>query len=165
MTDSTILQTLLQQKILMLDGAMGTMIQAHDLSEQAFRGTEFVQHDFDLKGNNDLLSLTQPDIIQTIHLEFLRCGADIIETNTFNSTSIAQADYGLESRVLELNRESVNLAKAAIEQYQLEEPSAGPKFVAGVIGPTNRTASVSPDVSDPSIRNVTFDESIFCITF
>ena len=158
MTDSTILQTLLQQKILMLDGAMGTMIQAHDLSEQAFRGTEFVQHDFDLKGNNDLLSLTQPDIIQTIHLQFLRCGADIIETNTFNSTSIAQADYGLESRVLELNRESVNLAKAAIEQYQLEEPSAGPKFVAGVLGPTNRTASVSPDVNDPSIRNVTFDE-------
>ena len=158
MAHSTVLQSLLQKKVLMLDGAMGTMIQAHDLSEQDFRGTDFVQHDCDLKGNNDLLSLTQPDIIQNIHLQFLRSGADIIETNTFNSTSIAQADYGLEHRVADLNRESVNLAKAAIEQYQAEEPSAGPKFVAGVLGPTNRTASVSPDVNDPSVRNVTFDE-------
>ncbi len=158
MAHSTVLQSLLQKKVLMLDGAMGTMIQAHDLSEQDFRGTDFVQHDCDLKGNNDLLSLTQPDIIQNIHLQFLRSGADIIETNTFNSTSIAQADYGLEHRVADLNRESVNLAKAAIEQYQAEEPSVGPKFVAGVLGPTNRTASVSPDVNDPSVRNVTFDE-------
>jgi 5-methyltetrahydrofolate--homocysteine methyltransferase len=158
MAHSTVLQSLLQKKVLMLDGAMGTMIQAHDLSEQDFRGTDFVQHDCDLKGNNDLLSLTQPDIIQNIHLQFLRSGADIIETNTFNSTSIAQADYGLENRVADLNRESVNLAKAAIEQYQAEEPSVGPKFVAGVLGPTNRTASVSPDVNDPSVRNVTFDE-------
>ena len=158
MTQSTVLQSLLQKKVLILDGAMGTMIQAHDLSEQDFRGTNFVQHDFDLQGNNDLLSLTQPDIIQNIHLQFLRSGADIIETNTFNSTSIAQADYGLENRVAELNRESVALAKAAIKQYRIEEPSAGPKFVAGVLGPTNRTASVSPDVNDPSVRNITFDE-------
>lgn len=158
MTQSTVLQSLLQKKVLILDGAMGTMIQAHGLSELDFRGIDFVQHDFDLQGNNDLLSLTQPDIIQNIHLQFLRSGADIIETNTFNSTSIAQADYGLENHVAELNRESVALAKAAIKQYRTEEPSAGPKFVAGVLGPTNRTASVSPDVNDPSARNVTFDE-------
>ena len=140
MTNNTVLQTLLQRKILMLDGAMGTMIQAHDLSEKSFRGDQFAQHDFDLKGNNDLLSLTQPDIIQAIHLEFLRSGADIIETNTFNSTSIAQADYGLESHVAELNRRSVILAKNAIRQYETEISSPTPKFVAGVLGPTNRTA-------------------------
>jgi 5-methyltetrahydrofolate--homocysteine methyltransferase len=158
MTSNIILQSLLQQKVLVLDGAMGTMIQAHDLSEQDFRGTEFVQHNFDLKGNNDLLSLTQPDIIQDIHLKYLHSGADIIETNTFNSSSIAQADYGLEDRVTELNYRSVVLAKNAIKQYQNEVPSPSPKFVAGVLGPTNRTASVSPDVNDPSARNITFEE-------
>lgn len=144
-----------------MDGAMGTRIQAHKLKEAEFRGDAYAAHDHDLQGNNDLLTLTQPDIIRTIHLEYVRAGADILETNTFNSTSISQADYGLESAVYDLNRRGAELAHEAIEQYRSSHDNDGrPLFVAGVLGPTNRTASLSPDVNRPEFRNVSFDELV-----
>ncbi|TFH50050.1 MAG: methionine synthase, partial [Lysobacterales bacterium] len=147
----------LAARILVLDGAMGTMIQAHALSESDFRGHQFADHPRDLRGNNDLLSITQPDIIRDIHADFLAAGADILETNTFNSTAIAQADYGLEDCVLELNIAAARLAREAADAAIAADP-ARPRWVAGVLGPTNRTASISPDVSDPGYRNVSFDE-------
>ncbi len=139
---------------MVLDGAMGTMIQAHTLDEAAFRGTRFSDHAIDLKGNNDLLSLTQPTLISDIHRAFLNAGADIIETNTFNATAIAQADYGLDKLAYELNFASAQLARAAVDDANRQ--SRRHRFVAGTIGPTNRTASVSPDVHDPSTRNIDF---------
>ena len=148
---------LLAHKIAILDGAMGTMIQRHRLSEEHFRGTRFTDHRRDLKGNNDLLVLTQPKLIKGIHLAFLNVGADIIETNTFNSTSISQSDYGLESVVGELNTAAAVLAREAIADYRTRSGDHSPKFVAGVLGPTNRTASVSPDVNDPGFRNTDFE--------
>ena len=148
---------LLAHKIAILDGAMGTMIQRHRLSEEHFRGTRFADHRRDLKGNNDLLVLTQPKLIKGIHLSFLNVGADIIETNTFNSTSISQSDYGLESIVRELNTAAAVLAREAIADYRSSSGDHSPKFVAGVLGPTNRTASVSPDVNDPGFRNTDFE--------
>lgn len=151
------LEQLLKQRILVLDGAMGTMIQRYQLSEKDFRGDRFVNHSVLLKGNNDLLSITRPDIISSIHEQYLEAGADIIETNTFSSTRIAQADYQLESLAYELNVVSARLAKAAADKFTAANPSK-PRFVAGAIGPTNKTASISPDVNNPGYRAITFDE-------
>ncbi len=150
------LQSLLEERIVFMDGAMGTMIQQHKLEEEDFRGERFKDHQGDLKGNNDLLSITRPDIIEEIHYEYLKAGSDIIETNTFSGTRIAQADYNLQEIVPELNRESARLAKRACERIEKEE--GRPCFVAGAMGPTNRTASMSPDVNNPAFRAVTFDE-------
>ena len=153
-----ILRALMEERILLFDGAMGTMIQRERLEEPDFRGTRFADHPSSLKGNNDLLSLTRPDVIERIHLEYLEAGADIIETNTFNSTSIAQADYKLESVVYELNLAAAQLAKEATAQAVAMQPER-PRFVAGAIGPMNRTLSLSPDVNDPGYRAMTFDEA------
>ncbi len=148
------LPALLERKIAVLDGAMGTMIQQHALEEADFRGARFAGHDREVKGNNDLLSLTQPELIKDIHLSFLNAGADIIETNTFNSTAVSLADYGLGDIARELNAAAAQVAREAVDQCR---SAAAPKFVAGVLGPTNRTASVSPDVNDPGFRNIDFD--------
>ncbi len=153
------IQEVLKNRILVLDGAMGTMIQGYTLEEADFRGERFKDHKGDLKGNNDLLSLTRPDIIKEIHLKYLEAGADIIETNTFSGTSIAMADYHLEDLVYELNYESARIAKEATDIYNKKDPSK-PRFVAGSIGPTNRTASLSPDVNNPGYRAVTFDDLV-----
>ena len=153
------LSALFKERILVLDGAMGTMIQEHKLEEADFRGRRFADHASDLKGNNDLLSITRPEIIADIHSGFLDAGADIIETNTFNSTSISQADYGLEDLAHELNVEAAKLARAAADAATAKTPGK-PRFVAGALGPTNRTASISPDVNDPGFRNVTFDDLV-----
>ncbi len=147
----------LGERILVLDGAMGTMIQTHALSEEDFRGTQFADHDRDLRGNNDLLCITQPNLIREIHAAFLADGADIIETNTFNSTAIAQSDYGLENAIFELNHAATRVAREAADAAIAMDPDR-PRWVAGVLGPTNRTASISPDVNDPGFRNVTFDD-------
>ena len=153
------IEALFKERILVLDGAMGTMIQERNLEETDFRGRRFADHASDLKGNNDLLSITQPGIIADIHNGFLDAGADIIETNTFNSTSISQADYGLEDLAHELNVEAAKLARAAADAATAKTPGK-PRFVAGALGPTNRTASISPDVNDPGFRNVTFDDLV-----
>ena len=153
----TTLERLLAARILILDGAMGTMIQARDLTEEDFRGSRFAAHCRDLKGNNDLLTLTRPDVIADIHRAYLDAGADILETNTFNSTAPSQADYGTEALVYELNREAARLAKGLTLEASARTPEQ-PRFVAGVLGPTSRTASMSPEVNDPGFRNVSFDE-------
>lgn len=153
------LKRAVQERILVLDGAMGTMIQRYRLDEAGFRGDRFKDWGQDLKGNNDLLALTQPEIIREIHLSFLEAGADILETNTFNSTSISQADYGLEDFAYELNREAARIAREAADAWSKKTPDK-PRFVAGAIGPTNRTASISPDVNNPGFRNVSFDELV-----
>jgi 5-methyltetrahydrofolate--homocysteine methyltransferase len=147
---------LLGERIVIMDGAMGTMIQRHKLDEAAFRGARFRGHARDLKGNNDLLTLTRPDVIAGIHLAYLEAGVDLIETNTFNSSAPSQGDYGLESLVEELNREAAQLARRVADEFSAARGET--RFVAGAIGPTNRTASLSPNVSDPGSRNVTFDE-------
>ncbi|MDN3203429.1 homocysteine S-methyltransferase family protein [Algoriphagus sediminis] len=147
----------LTRRILILDGAMGTMIQRHTLTEGDFRTEELSDHPKALKGNNDLLSLSRPDIIREIHMEYLEAGADIIETNTFSGTSIAQADYELSHLAYEINFESAKIAKAAALEMSQKTPDR-PRFVAGALGPTNRTASISPDVNDPGFRAVTFDQ-------
>lgn len=149
---------LLKDRILVLDGAMGTMIQKLKFDESDYRGHRFKDYNRLLKGNNDLLSLTQPDAIFNIHKEYLEAGADIIETNTFSSTSIGMADYGMESLVYELNFESAKLAKKATEKFNID--NSKPRFVAGSIGPTNKTASMSPDVNNPGYREVTFDDLV-----
>ena len=149
------IENILKNKILVLDGAMGTMIQRFSLEEEDFRGERFKDHDCDLKGNNDLLSITRPDVISSIHEEYLNAGADIIETNTFSSTSVAQDDYNLSSAVYDLNYQSAQIAKKAAKKYSSKEK---PRFVAGSIGPTNRTASISPDVENPAYRAITFDQ-------
>ncbi|MGZ8264909.1 MAG: homocysteine S-methyltransferase family protein, partial [Burkholderiales bacterium] len=153
------LHAALDSRILILDGAMGTMIQTYNLGEAEYRGERFKDHPHDLKGNNDLLVLTRPHVIREIHDQNLAAGADIIETNTFNSTSIAQADYHLEALVYELNVEAAKRARAAASAFEARDPSR-PRFVAGAIGPTNRTASISPDVNDPGFRNTSFDELV-----
>jgi len=150
---------ILSKKILVLDGAMGTMIQQYKFSESDYRGDRFKNHPSSVQGNNDLLSLTQPEAIKTIHEKYLEVGADIIETNTFSSTSIGMADYNMESIVYDLNYESAKIAKEAANKYNLIDPSK-PRFVAGSIGPTNRTASMSPKVNDPGYRAVTFDDLV-----
>ena len=149
------LEKLLRERILILDGAMGTMIQRHDLTEFDFREGYFENHHKSLKGNNDLLSLTRPEIIKEIHRQYFLAGADIIETNTFSGTTIAQADYELESAVYEINFQSAKIAKEVANEF-----TDKPRFVAGSIGPTNRTASISPDVNDPGFRGVSFDQLV-----
>lgn len=151
------LRDLAKTRILVLDGAMGTEIQDLKLDEAGYRGERFADWPSDVKGNNDLLSLTQPDAIRKIHVDYLNAGADIIETNTFSSTTIAQADYGMEELAYELNLESARLAREACDQVMKSDP-ARQCFVAGALGPTNRTASISPDVNDPAFRNTNFDE-------
>jgi len=155
----TLLRSLLQQRILVLDGAMGTMIQSHKLSDADFRSDRFADFPHELGGNNDLLSLTQPEIIKQIHLAYLLAGADIVETNTFNSTRSSQADYHMEDLAYELNLEAAKLARAACDEITATTPDK-PRFVAGVLGPTSKTASLSPKVSDPGFRNISFDELV-----
>lgn len=150
------IQEALRERILVLDGAMGTMIQAYGFEEEDFQGERFRQHSCPLKGNNDLLSITQPQAIREIHEKYLEAGADILETNTFSSTSIGMADYEMQDLVYELNFASAKIAKEAAEAFTLKDPSK-PRFVAGSIGPTNKTASMSPDVNDPGYRAIDFD--------
>ena len=147
----------IQKRILVLDGAMGTMLQQYNFTEEDFRGNRFKDYPQDLKGNNDLLSITQPKAIAEIHSKYFEAGADIVETNTFSGTSIAMADYGMENLVYELNYESAIIAKKVAKNYSLKTPDK-PRFVAGSIGPTNRTASLSPDVNRPEFRAITFDQ-------
>tara|TARA_R100001369_G_scaffold954_4_gene3137 strand:+ start:7384 stop:8403 length:1020 start_codon:yes stop_codon:yes gene_type:complete len=151
------LEEILSKKILILDGAMGTMLQEYKFSEEDFRGSRFADWPRSLKGNNDLLSLTQPHAIEEIHRKYFLAGADIVETNTFSGTIIAMADYGMEELVYELNYESARIAKKVAVELTLEEPSK-PRFVAGAIGPTNKTASMSPDVNDPGFRAISFEQ-------
>ncbi|MAO38809.1 MAG: methionine synthase [Pseudohongiella sp.] len=154
-----LLKQALSQRILILDGAMGTMIQAEKLTEADYRGEQFKDHESDLTGNNDLLTLTRPDIIRKIHLAYLEAGADIVETNTFNSTAVSQSDYNLQPIVRELNYQGAKLARECCDEISLRTPDR-PRFVAGVIGPTSRTASLSPDVNDPGYRNTDFDSLV-----
>lgn len=147
----------INSRILILDGAMGTMIQRYTLTEDDFRTPELKEHPKALKGNNDLLSLSRPDIIRAIHLEYLKAGADIVETNTFSGTTIAQEDYGLPHLAYAINFESAKLAREVADAYSQTTPDK-PRFVAGAMGPTNRTASISPDVNDPGYRAITFDQ-------
>ena len=147
----------LEKRILVLDGAMGTMLQRYNFTEEDFRGERFKNYAISLKGNNDLLSLTQPEAIKEVHRKYLEAGADIIETNTFSGTTIAMADYKMEDLVYELNYQSAIIAKEVAEEFTAKDPSK-PRFVAGSIGPTNRTASMSPDVNDPGFRAVTFED-------
>jgi 5-methyltetrahydrofolate--homocysteine methyltransferase len=151
------IQECLQQRILVIDGAMGTMIQRHQLQEADYRGERFADWHTDVKGNNDLLSITQPGIITGIHRQYLEAGADIIETNTFSSTVIAQADYDMQALAYEMNVASAQCARAAADAFTAANP-AKPRFVAGAIGPLNKTLSLSPDVNNPGYRAVTFDE-------
>ncbi|MDG2492791.1 MAG: homocysteine S-methyltransferase family protein [Flavobacteriaceae bacterium] len=155
----TNIEKTLKDKILVLDGAMGTMLQEYKFTEEDFRTERFKEHPCPLQGNNDLLSLTQPEAIKEIHRKYFEAGADIVETNTFSSTSIGMSDYQMESLVYELNYESARLAKEVAEEFTKQNPNK-PRFVAGSIGPTNRTASMSPDVNDPGYRAVTFDDLV-----
>ncbi|CAM1363260.1 Methionine synthase, homocysteine S-methyltransferase domain [Tenacibaculum litopenaei] len=147
----------IQQRILVLDGAMGTMLQEYQFSEEDFRGERFKEYPIPLKGNNDLLSITQPEAVKEVHRKYFKAGADIVETNTFSGTTIAMADYQMEDLVYELNYQSAKIAREVADEFAVSEPDK-PRFVAGSIGPTNRTASMSPDVNDPGYRAVTFDE-------
>src|ERR1700761_2178933 len=147
----------LQKRILIIDGAMGTMIQRYQLTEEDFRGNRFKDHPSDLKGNNDLLNLTRPDVIKAIHNEYLEAGADIIETNTFSTQRISLADYHMEELDYELSYEGAKIAREVADEYTKNNPGK-PRFVAGAVGPTNRTASLSPDVNDPGYRAVSFDD-------
>ena len=149
---------LLDYKIALLDGAMGTMIQQYDLQENDYRGERFADWPSDLKGNNDLLTLTQPQIISSIHQQYLAAGANIIETNTFNANAPSMADYGLEDLVYELNYAAAKIAREAIDHFKASGQQE--TFVAGILGPTNRTCSLSPDVEDPSFRNINFDQLV-----
>ncbi len=154
------IRELLQQKILVIDGAMGTMIQRHRLTEEDYRGERFSNWHTDVKGNNDLLCITQPKIIEGIHLQYLEAGADIIKTNTFSSTRIAMADYEMQSLAHELNIAAAQCARNAVTDFLKKNPDAGPRFVAGAIGPLNKTLSLSPDVNNPGFRAVTFEEVV-----
>ena len=151
------LDDLLSRRILILDGAMGTMIQRYTLQEQDFRGARFASHPLDLKGNSDVLVLTRPDVIGAIHREYLDAGADIIETNSFNAQAISQADYALEPYCHEINMEAARLARAAADEYTAKTPDQ-PRFVAGSIGPANRTLSISPNINNPAERSISFDQ-------
>jgi 5-methyltetrahydrofolate--homocysteine methyltransferase len=147
----------LNKRILILDGAMGTMIQRYKLEEKDFRNDALKDHPKPLQGNNDLLSITRPDVIKAIHAQYFEAGADIVETNTFSGTTIAQADYGLEHLVYDINYQSAKIAREVADEFTTKTPDK-PRYVAGAMGPTNRTASLSPDVNDPGYRAVTFDE-------
>ena len=151
------IKEILQKRILVLDGAMGTMLQRYKFTEEDFRGERFKDWEHPLQGNNDLLSLTQPEAIAEVHRKYFAAGADIVETNTFSGTTVAMADYHMEELVYELNFESARIAKEVAKEFTLKEPSK-PRFVAGSIGPTNKTASMSPDVNDPGFRAISFDE-------
>ena len=153
-TRAQALPDILRQRIVILDGAMGTMVQRFKLTEEQYRGERFKDFPRDVKGNNELLSLTQPDIIRQIHEGYLAAGADIIETNTFGATSIAQDDYGMGELAYEMNLESARLARAACDKFSTPDK---PRYVAGALGPTPKTASISPDVNDPGARNVNFE--------
>ncbi|HMZ92355.1 MAG TPA: homocysteine S-methyltransferase family protein [Pseudomonadales bacterium] len=153
------LNTALKQRILVLDGAMGTMIQGYRLDEAAYRGERFRDHPHELKGNNDLLTLTQPEVIREIHTAYLEAGADIIETNTFNSTRVSQADYGLQALAAELNLAGARLAREVADAVTARDPSR-PRFVAGILGPTSQTTSISPDVNNPGYRSISFDQLV-----
>ena len=156
---SNLLQEIVKDKILILDGAMGTMIQRYKLTEEDFRGERFKDFHLDVKGNNDLLSITQPHIIEAIHKEYLKAGSDIIETNTFSSNAVSMDDYEMADLVYELNVASAKVAKKAASEYTKLTPKK-PRFVAGAIGPTTKTASLSPDVNDPGFRAITFDQLV-----
>jgi len=160
---SALLARLLDERILILDGAMGTMIQCRHLTEADYRGACFAGHPHDVKGDNDLLALTRPDVIRAIHDAYLEAGADIIETNTFNATAIAQADYHLEGSVRDINLAAARIARECADRWTALTPGK-PRFVAGAIGPTNRTASISPDVNDPGARNTSFDALVATYT-
>ena len=151
------LERLLRQRIVVFDGAMGTMIQDRGLDEAGYRGERFADHDRDVKGCNDLLSITQPHIIEEIHTAYLEAGADIVETNSFTATSVSLADYGLETAAFEINRTAAEAARRAVDAMNLRTPER-PRFVAGSLGPTNKTASLSPDVENPAFRAISFDE-------
>lgn len=151
------LEEALEQRILILDGAMGTMLQGYKFQEADFRGQRFKDWPSSVQGNNDLLSLTQPDAIAEVHRKYFEAGADIVETNTFSGTTIAMADYGMEALVYDLNYESARIARQVADEFTKKEPNK-PRFVAGAMGPTNKTASMSPDVNDPGYRAITFDE-------
>ncbi|MCU7862814.1 MAG: homocysteine S-methyltransferase family protein, partial [Candidatus Thiodiazotropha sp. (ex Lucinoma borealis)] len=151
------IESLLQQRILILDGAMGTMIQRHKFSEEDYRGERFANWPSDLKGNNDLLVLTQPASIRSIHEAYLEAGADIVESNTFGANRISMADYDMQALAYEMSEAGARLAREAADKYSIPDK---PRFVAGVLGPTNRTASISPDVNDPSARNITYQELV-----
>jgi 5-methyltetrahydrofolate--homocysteine methyltransferase len=153
------IREIVKERTLVLDGAMGTMIQQYDLEEEDFRKGWFENHEKPLKGNNDLLSLTRPEVIKEIHRKYYEAGADICETNTFSGTTIAQADYDLQSAVFDINYQSAKIAKEVADEFTAKEPNK-PRYVAGAIGPTNRTASISPDVNDPAFRGITFDELV-----
>ena len=158
------IQENLKKRILIIDGAMGTMIQRHKLTEANYRGTRFANWPSDVKGNNDLLCITQPAIVTGIHLQYIEAGADIIETNTFSSTSIAMADYDMQDLAYELNIAAAKCAREAITQYKSKHPNATEKYIAGAIGPLNKTLSLSPDVNNPGFRAVTFDEVVIAYT-
>src|SRR5690349_12759352 len=151
------IQDCLQERILIIDGAMGTMIQGYKLSEADYRGERFKAWQSDVKGNNDLLCLTQPQIVEEIHKQYLEAGADIIETNTFNAQRVSLADYHMEEFAFEINFEASKIAKEVAEEFTAKNPGK-PRFVAGAIGPMNKTLSLSPDVNNPAYRAVTFDE-------
>jgi 5-methyltetrahydrofolate--homocysteine methyltransferase len=155
------IHTLLKERILVIDGAMGTMIQRHKLNEADYRGTQFADWPSDLKGNNDLLSLTQPDIIKNIHFQYMEAGADIIETNTFNAQAVSMADYNMSMHAYAINLAAAKCAKDAVKEYHAKHPEKGNEggpYVAGAIGPMNKTLSLSPDVNNPGFRSISFDE-------
>jgi hypothetical protein len=157
-----LLDKLFKERIAFIDGAMGTMIQKYKLSEADFRGSRYLNHGHELKGNNDLLVLTKPDVIAEIHMAYLEGGADIIETNTFNGTWISQSDYLLQAdeEVASINKTAAQLAKSCCLKYMAAHPDKGPKFAAGAVGPTNKTLSVSPSVENPAFRGITYDEVV-----
>lgn len=155
----TKIEKILNERILVLDGAMGTMLQAYSFTEDDFRGTQFKDHPCPVQGNNDMLSITQPEAIKAVHQQYFDAGADIVETNTFSSTSIGMADYQMEDWVYELNFQSAKIAREVADATTAKDPNK-PRFVAGSIGPTNRTASMSPDVNDPGYRAITFDQLV-----
>ena len=150
------IKSILSERILLLDGAMGTMVQSYNLKEEDFRGELFANHSCDLKGNNDILCLTRPDLVEEIHRAYLEAGADLVETNTFNANSISQSDYNLQEEVYKINFEAARIAKKAARDFTGKNPLK-PRFVCGALGPTNRTASLSPQVNNPEYRNTDFD--------
>ncbi|NCF34363.1 MAG: methionine synthase, partial [Proteobacteria bacterium] len=155
------LETLMRQRILLLDGAYGTAFQGYQLAEDAYRGERFAEHELPLKGNHDILCLTRPDVVEEVHRNYLEAGSDIICTNTFNATSVAQADFGTEGICYEINEAAARIAREIADQFS---DNIKPRFVAGSIGPTNRTASLSPDVNQPGYRNIYFDELVAAYT-
>ena len=163
MNKTDLLKQQLQQRILVLDGAMGSLIQTYELDEAGFRGERFAGHTHDVQGNNDLLNITRPDIVQAIHTAYLEAGADIITTNTFNANAISQADYHLQDHAYEMNLAAARIGRKAIEQLTINNQQLTinkPRFIAGSLGPLNRTLSLSPDVNDPGYRNVTFEQVV-----